>query len=113
LNFHNHDSHENYKRINIHDDYIICSEKSSYDPKEILLENPNNNYIENQLEKINLNDRKNEIKKGINKLNNIDDKEFVNIDKEKSNKGSQRENNFQENLLDTSLELEEGIEKKD
>lgn len=113
-------NHEKFNSLNIHDEYIICSEKNSFDNKSNLVISPNDNNFKGQMEKINLNENEDDYNKSINigKNKAKKDKEnlMINHDRKSSSdisKNIRRESNIIENLQDTSLELEEGIEKKD
>ena len=95
----------------------MCSEKNSFEAKSSFAYSPSNdnNNMKNQLEKTNLNDSGDDLIQSINigKNKTINNKDNFNYNQENSNKNIKKENNSSEDLLDTSLELEEGIEKKD
>lgn len=105
----------------------MCSEKNSFDNKSNLNSSPNDNIFKGQMEKISLNDSGDDFVKSINigrNKNVNNNKEYLKVNQEKNNnnlnsnsgnnnKSLKRDSNVIENLHDTSLELEEGIEKKD
>ena len=86
------------------------------------MNSPNDNNFKAQLDKLSLNDSVDDYVKSINigknKQNNSKENANFNQDKNNNNinnKNAKRDSNaiINENLHDRSLELEEGIEKKD